>query len=384
MNILICDDTVQPLTGLSKDLEKILPGSATIKVATGNEVVELAEQLEGRRKAAASGNGQAIEWGKSQFDSVDLLFIDYNFVQLEHSSGLTGQRLAYLARCYSEASYIVVLNQFGENRFDLTLRDHPETHADLHLGLSQVTNPGLWSDDGWPEFRPWTWPILPDAINKMKRATEEVANALDTPILKYLQLDEIAGAIPRNVRQFLGEEDVTFRQFVEKAGFDVSDKRFSDRSIPLIAASRVSKWLEYMILSAQDILIDAPRVLSRYPSVLPTGGLDNLENSALTPSKIAEFDLPESVKDHLYPKSDWLRRLAWKRSGLLADDRLTENQEAMSPDSDLRFAEDASRFLKSDQVSGFVADLASPFVQRFVRRNRDGDVDYQPQLRFAL
>ena len=34
--------------------------------------------------------------------------------------------------------------------------------------------------------------------------------------------------------------------------------------------------------------------------------------------------------------------------------------------------------------SGFVADLASPFVQRFVRKKRDSAVEYQPQLRFAL
>ncbi len=98
---------------------------------------------------------------------------------------MTGHRLAYLARCYSNAKYIVVLNQFGENRFDLTLRGHPHTHADLHIGLKQLTNPGLWGESDWPEFRPWVWPVLPNAIERMERWTQEVETALEEPILSW-------------------------------------------------------------------------------------------------------------------------------------------------------------------------------------------------------
>lgn len=382
MKILICDDTEQPLTGLAQDLAAM--GHSDVEVATGDKVAKLADGLEQRRKAAASGNESAPAWGESAFDKADLVFIDYNFVQLEHSNGLTGQRLAYLARCYSAAKYIVVLNQFGENRFDLTLRDHPETYADLHLGLQQVMNEGLWSDREWPSFRPWTWPVLPEIVTKMERAAIEVEAALDTPILKHLMLDGVAGAIPRNVKQFLGDESVTFREFALKSGFDVSDKPFSQKSIALIAASRVAKWLEYLILSAQDILIDVPRVLSRYPSVLGEGGLDVLENEPLSSTKVNALNLPAAIDDHRYQKSDWIRRPAWWRSGVLGEERLSENQDALAPETDLRFTEDASRFLKSAYVSGFVADLNSPFVQRFVLSERDPEIDYQPQLRFSL
>ena len=139
-----------------------------------------------------------------------------------------------------------------------------------------------------------------------------------------------------------------------------------------------------MVLAAQDLLIDAPRMLSRYPSVLGENGLASILDVPLTSAWLASIDLPAAVQEHAYQKADWLSRAAWWRPPLLSDERILENQESTTPDASLRFAEDASRFLPESDVSSFVADLASPFVQRFVRRERDADIEYQPQLRFAL
>lgn len=386
MNILICDDTVQPLTGLAKQLEKLVPQGTTIGVATGEEVSKIAEELELRRRSATEAQRGVVPWGDHRLDKVDLLIIDYNFVQLAHATGLTGHRLAYLARCYSDAKYIVVLNQFGDNRFDLTLRGHPEAHADLHLGLRQATNAGLWSSADWPAFRPWVWPVLPTAVERLQRITDEVAANLDGGVLQHLHLVDRLGAIPRNVRQFLGDDEITFRDFALKSGngFDVTDTPFDDRVLPRVAASRIAKWLDHMIFAAQDLLVDAPRMLSRYPSLIGDAGLQSLADIPLTPEWEAALQLPASVQDYTYPKPDWLSKSAWWRPELLDDMEIVENQETTSPDPTLRFAEDASRFLAPAQVSPFVADLASPFVQRFVRREREQGIDYQPQLRFAL
>lgn len=386
MNILICDDTVQPLTGLAKQLEPLVPGGSVIEVATGEEVSKIAEELELRRRSATEAQGGVIPWGDHRLDKVDLLIIDYNFVQLAHATGLTGHRLAYLARCYSAAKYIVVLNQFGDNRFDLTLRGHPEAHADLHLGLRQATNAGLWSSAEWPAFRPWVWPVLPTAVERLQRITEEVAANLDGKVLQHLQLADRTGGIPRNVRQFLGDDEITFRDFALKSGngFDVTDIPFNEAVLPLVAASRLAKWLDHMVFAAQDLLVDAPRMLSRYPSLLGEGGLQSLAGIPLTPEWEAALALPGSVQGHAYPKADWLSKRAWWRPQLIDDMTIAENEETTSPDPTLRFAEDASRFLAPAEVSPFVADLASPFVQRFVRRERDQAIDYQPQLRFAL
>ncbi len=104
-----------------------------------------------------------------------------------------GHRLAYLARCYSDAKYIVVLNQFGENRFDLTLRGHPEAHADLHIGLRQATNAGLWRRE---ECRNSAHGLASasDAVARLDRLTGRVAAALDAKVLEHLQLNDRIGA----------------------------------------------------------------------------------------------------------------------------------------------------------------------------------------------
>ena len=342
-----------------------------------------------RRKAAAHGKegGDAPTWGTHAFDDVDLLVLDYNFIDLDEISGLTGQRLAYLARCYSACKYIVILNQFGTNRFDLTLRDHPETHADLHLGSEQIPRRGLWKDQDWEEFRPWSWPLLPRAVEKFEMRVEELAGQLDQPILTWLGLSDLSAALPRSVKQFLSLEDITFRDFVLGSGHgcEPTDKPFDDSSLAYVAASRVAKWLEYMVLAGQDVLIDAPRVLSRFPSLLGEGGLEKLDGRALTP--VVETDLgldAQSVAAHAYTRTNWLSRPAWFRSAVMDDQAIKENAEGLPPDTDLRFAEDTSRFMSSAGTRGFVADLASPYIQRFVRRPGFDAVEYQPSVRFSL
>jgi hypothetical protein len=384
MRILICDDTVQPLTGLKPALTGLVPG-AVIDVVTGPDVVSVADGLEKRRRAAQTGAQDAPAWGTHDLDSVDVLILDYNFVQLEHANGLTGHRLAYLARCYSNAGYIVVLNQFGENRFDLTLNGHTSTFADVQLGLRQIVNPGLWSDEDWPAFRPWSWPVVPADRARLNRLTEKVAADLDGGVLAHLQLGDRAGALSRTTRQFLFDDSVTFRRFVLESGngFETSDLPFGDEVLPRLAAARLTKWLEHVVFTGQDLLIDAPRLLSRYPSLISSSDLVELVDVPLTRDWQNKLHLGYA-DDQRYAPVDWLSRPAWWRSGLLADERIAENLEATSPDLDVRFAEDASRFLPDADVDGFVADLVTPFVQRFVRRDRDEAVEYQPELRFSL
>ena len=267
LKTIVCDDTNNPLSSVVDALNGLrLEGSPEVRLVSGQDITSLARGLEGRRKAAAHGkvDDETPVWGAHTFDDVDLLVLDYNFIDLDDISGLTGQRLAYLARCYSACKYIVILNQFGPNRFDLTLRDHPETHADLHLGSDQIASRGLWAEKDWEEFRPWSWPLLPTAVEKFKRRVGELAGQLDQPILDWLGLSEVSASLPRSVKQFLRVEDVTFRDFVLKSGhgFEPTDKPFDETSLAYVAASRVSKWLEYMVLAGQDVLIDTPRLLS--------------------------------------------------------------------------------------------------------------------------
>jgi hypothetical protein len=386
IKIVICDDTNAPFAGVAEEIDALKPkDSPPVQLISGAEISAVARGLEERRRSAVHPAGNATPWGNHEFDTVDLLIIDYNFIDLEEVSGLTGQRLAYLARCYSACKYIVVLNQFGTNRFDLTLQDHPVTHADLHLGSDQITSPGLWKESDWPEFRPWSWPVLPRAVESFEMRLADLSGSMDRTVLEWLGLENQAAALPRSVKQFLKEESVTFRSFAESsgAGLEQSDRPFHESTLLRIAASRIAKWLEYMVFAAQDLLIDFPRLVLRFPSLLGEKGSDVLENIALCPDVVSGFNLT-SVEKHRYPMPHWISKPAWLRMGLMDDDSLRENVEDLPPQSRLRFAEDASRFLPEDATRGFVADLASPYIQRFVRRTAFDGVEYQPSIRFSL
>ena len=387
IKIAACDDTKEPLSRTVQTLEKLKPkGSPPVQLFSGDQVTKVAKGLEDRRKAKGSKKN-APPWGSHEFDDIDLLILDYNFIDLKDASGLTGERLAYLARCYSSCGYIVVLNQFGKNRFDLTLSDHPDTFADLHVGSDQITNPGLWSTDGWSGFRPWYWPVLPNAVLAMRKRYQELDGAMGQPILKWLGLSSATVTLPRSVKQFLGSETQTFEGFVKSSdhGFQSTDRAFDESSPGRIAASRIAKWLEYLVFAGQDVLIDFPRVASRYPSLLGSKGLSQLSRKPLTPNVIAKFKLEKSaLRKHKFQREHWLSKPAWTRVAVMDDAQLEENAQGLPPESSLRFSEDTSSFLPASQTRGFVADLASPFVQRHVRRHPFARVEYQPSLRFTL
>jgi hypothetical protein len=390
IRIVVCDDTNDPLASVVAKIEELKPaGSPEVILYSGKSVTEIARSLEARRRAAAghSGADAAPAWGSHQFDAVDLLILDYNYVDLEDASGLTGQRLAYLARCYSGAKFIVVLNQFGKNRFDLTLRDHPETHADLHIGSDHLGNPALWKDSNWSGFRPWYWPVLPTAVEAFSRRVDDLAGAMDERVVDWLGLQDVAPGLPRSIKQFLRDEQTTFEGFARDSGFgfESTDLPFHASGTAHVAASRVAKWLESMVVTGQDVLIDAPRLLSRYPSLLGAEGLARLKEVPLSPDIVAGFGLEQTAAEpHRFVRDAWLSKPAWFRARVMDDQALSENVEGLPAESGLRFAEDASCFLAVDQTRGFVADLASPFLQRFARREPFEGVEYQPSIRFSL
>ena len=77
----------------------------------------------------------------TEFDDTSIFIIDYDLLKSQEAKFLTGEIIAYVVRAFSECKLIVGLNQFGTNLFDLTLRGHPESFADLNLGIDQLDNP---------------------------------------------------------------------------------------------------------------------------------------------------------------------------------------------------------------------------------------------------
>lgn len=344
-----------------------------------------------RRDARTNKKATNIVWDHP-LDEAAILIVDYDLLELNKITYITAEEVAYLARCYSHCGLIVVLNQFGKNEFDLTLKGHPESFADLNLGSEQIYNPGLW-EEPWKGFRPWVWPLLPRALETYEKRSIELRSALDHPIPSFLGIEGIVGLLPRTTVEFLQSrsrkiEETTFKDFVEgsRHGLGPRDKPIDDEAIARIAAARIHKWLERLVLPGQDILVDTPHLVSRFPSLLQ----GNLK-SKTTWKNVVTFESPSkailktNVIDRFRFKKDaWVSRTCWIWGQLSGYEEIEEvkNPWKKTEKADVVFCEDLSAYAPREAAKEFVADLSSPFVRRYVAQ-ADGVV-YQPLVRFAM
>jgi hypothetical protein len=337
------------------------------------------------------------QFGDNLFDDAAILLLDFD---LFHYDSRTGEEIAYLARCYSQCGIIIALNQFSTNKdnpFDLTLKGHPDSFADLNLSGKQLSNPGLWEKDRtrWEAFRPWGWSVLPQAVDKFESRVNSLQSGdLKKRILSYFDFpDEVTMTLPRSTREFLSKKEVpdtTFEKFVTDSGKGLrpKDKPFNQESIARIAAARISKWLERLVLPGQDILVDAPHLVLRFPSLLKA---KTNRDKAETWNKTASFEDESKLginhqlfeSEYLFKKADWLSRPAWYWNSLTTCKDIPEVKNPWSAKfPEFVFAEDTSCFIERDKAHEFVADLPSPFVRRFVAQIKK--VEYVPSVRFSL
>ena len=188
MKILIYDDEKKQMERLENTLKQALKKVGqdqdfNIKTLCDDALQDAIEKLLSKQdglRGNGKGSNETIE-----FDEAAIFIIDYDLLKSKVKGLLTGEIIAYVVRCFSECKLIVGLNQYGRNPFDLTLRGHPESFADLNLGADQLGNPDLWRGD-WGgfrrDFRPWYWPNLFDSLCNFDRKVAEVKENLDKPI----------------------------------------------------------------------------------------------------------------------------------------------------------------------------------------------------------
>ncbi len=357
------------------------------------EFAPMVEELRQRRLDARQTRKPHEAAWDHKLDEAAILIVDYDLLKLNKVTFITGEEIAYLARCYSRCGLIVNLNAYTtRNTFDLTLKGHPESFADLNLGEPQVYNLGLWKEP-WKGFRPWAWPILPQALNAYEERVRESYAALDEPVLSFLGLQRVANLLPRSITEFVQSggpalEKATFRDFVMKSqqGLRRRDKPADDESIARIAAARIHKWLERLVLPGQDVLVDAPHLASRFPSLLK-GDPKNKKtwNKAVT----LQSDNRSVLKIHLidefrFRRENWVSRPCWFWHELSASEEIAEVKDPWETvnRSDVVFCEDISAFSSRKSAREFVADLSSPFARRYVAGV--AGVAYQPLVRFAM
>ena len=344
--------------------------------------------------------------GAEEIDNASIFIIDYDLLgsQVGESplGSLTGEIVAYLVRCFSKCKLIVGLNQYGSNPFDLTLRGDLDSFADLNLGEDQLDNPYLWKGD-WGgdrrKFRPWHWPNLSDALRNFNKRVEEVEKNMDTLICEFLGFDrELFRLLPREIVQFIEKQEqkehfqTTFREFVTDSGNGLRfkdskalEKGINDHVLARVGAARISKWLERLVLPEQDILVDAPHLISRYPSLI-TGNDQKIH----TWNKIAQLVSADElalntdlIKDYQFPKKHWVSRPVWFWDKVRECERVREVIEPwLTVKPDWVFCEDTSYFYHRENCREFLADTASPFTRRFVKYF--DAVDYRPRVRFSL
>jgi hypothetical protein len=347
------------------------------------------DELQSRRNAFRAGG----RWDDHRIplDDAAFLVIDYDLFQNSRDPFLTGEGVAYLARCFSACGIVVAVNQPPLVDFDLTLRGRPESFADLNITERHLDNPGLWSD-GVQGFQPWYWPNLLNLSSSFTKRTDDIRANLDQPVWKALGFDlSLFDILPRMMTDFLGSDptSITCLEFVTKSGSGLraKDARSPDPDPDVlirIGAARLWKWLERLLLPGQDLLVDAPHLISRFPSLI-TGSVEDIETWNQTASIGSHEQLGldhERIETFRFEKDYWISRPVWFWDRVRSCDGIPEVREPWKVRTpEWVFCEDVSRFHGADEAVMFVADTQSPYSRRFVRRLPD--YEYRPLARFA-
>lgn len=399
--ILIYDDEKPQTEAFKKNLLRGLKKAKldedfAVEILDEDKLQDSIEALHARQTGIRDNSEFSGE--TTQFDDTSIFIIDYDLLKSKAGGFVTGENIAYSVRCFSTCKLIVGLNQFGRNSFDLALKGHPESYADLNLGADQLDNPDLWRGT-WGEvrrtFRPWYWPNLADSLRNFDDRVQDVKQNLDKPICEALGFDtDVFRLFPRAVVQFIGKgegkvpAETTFREFVTESGncLRPKDSTISDEEVlARVGAARISKWLELFVLPEQDILVDAPHLASRYPSLID-GDRKKIGTWNKTAQLVGHYELglnTESIEPYRFKKDYWISRPVWFWDKLREHGQIKEMTEPrLTVKPNWVFCEDASRFYNRMACREFLADTSSPFTRRFAKGFKN--VDYRPRVRFSL
>ncbi len=365
-----CDKVKQAIEAAS--------ASVTVVPIRTEELNTGLRELHSRRDAARAG--RSTTWDENVFDTADILFVDYDLVGLEEVSLANGEDLAYLARVFSRCGVILGLNQFGRNTFDLSMIRDGQSWADVNLGSEQVAGSFLWREQGDAAFAPWSWPLVPQAHSAFLARTTRILESLDVAMQDALPL--LSEPLPTDTAErLLGDGTLSWRAWVTSKCLRVRDRQtaLDDTALARIAAAKIGSWMERAVLARQDILVDAPHLVSRYPALLDDPADLKAWASTCTRSEPVRVTRTEVQPCLLQDWALWLSRPAWSWPKLreLASGKGWERPPTNA--ADVVFCEDVSAFVQSSDAKEYRSGLSTPFARRYMRDV--AGVDYEPRVR---
>ena len=350
----------------------------------------------------------AVETGEdplahaTDFDDIDVLVVDYDLLHLDDAgSRTTGEGIARLARSLSKCGAIVVMNQY-KGQFDLGMRGHLDSFADVNIDAPLVGRAALWKrlDATTGEFNPTTWtpmPVLLDAARKLAATLAE--KGIDAPVMPIIGLETAALAeLSDTAFGFLSlkaqtaEElaAVTLRDFLQRSldeGFVECLLTKAPEILFGFAAFRLVKWLDRAVLRPMDVLIDGLHLVDRLPFMIDPDKADVNDQAAWVKAASAPSSSLrwEQLKDyHNELASSALGRTVFDWFRLANDDKVDEMQDAYLESDPARYylAEDTSRFVAKDALTRYRADFHNFGDRRGIEKL--ADVTYGPLRRIRF
>lgn len=398
--VIVCDDEPATAEQWTSEIKDALPeGQYELAPVPSNNDIKKAIQVLLRRKA--SKHERTVCADDCLFDKADVLILDYDLFHVDdQNTRYTGEGVARLARVHSECGLIIVLNQFLDAQFDLGLRGHIDSFADLNLEGDLVGRDGLWKKGPWTEFRPWSWPVIHDSAKRF-RVRETVlteTSALDRSITEAVGMrasdaarlsDTAFGFFAPDARDFENLAKVTFAEFIAGNASGIESEGGSalldtdPAACARVASSRIAKWLEREVLGPQDVLVDVPHLLQRCPYLL-AGDISDLNtwNAALFNGQASIIDaVPQ---DAWFADDRWLDRPAlwWPRVEANEAVRKLRGNFDFANAPDFVFLEDASRFATIAEATEFRSGFHNAYDRRYLMKF--DSIRYAPQRRLAF
>ena len=376
LKIVVCDDERAAASDWCSAIEGLLGDGADICAPTPTEINASLGVLAAKRRALRE-TGEEPE-GESVFDGADIVFLDYDLVGVHEDSYITGQELAYLVRCYSPCGTIVVMNEgdLSSPTFELRLETSVNHFADLRISSEHIGNPGLWRH-AFIGYRPWAWPVLPNEAAAFVARTKLVEEHLDKPVLGTLGLSDISSWLSQRAVEALVSSakpdllDITFRDVVA-ADTDLGIRPrdvLAKSQVARVAAARVTQWLRGLVLPAQDPLIDAPHLVSRFASLIEHAeDISRWSRAASLGADLEALGLNGTpVAESMIDLRPWTDRALWSWTSVRENADIPEvNDPWGQPIPPFVFVEDLSRFVEEDAAQAFASQVSSMHDIRFV------------------